>query len=93
MLTELQARALTTDELAERLIDHDQPSVQMLARQCLSKSVDVDEIEQLESKLEDVRQEASDAEEKSRELCDLLQQVLDQCEVPAELAAEIRAEL
>jgi hypothetical protein len=93
MLTELQARALTDDELADRLMDHSEPSVQILARRCLCKSVDVDEIEQLESKLEDARQEASDAESRSNELADLLQQVLEQCEVPADLAAEIRAEL
>lgn len=93
MLTELQARALTVDELADRLIDHAEPSVQMLARQCLSKSVDTDEMEQLESKLEDARQEASDAEDKARELCDLLRRVLDKCEVPADLADEIKAEL
>jgi hypothetical protein len=92
-LTELQARALTVDELAERLMDHEEPSVQVLARQCLTKSVDTDEIDQLESRLEDARQETSEAEDKARALCDLLQRVLDECEVPTELATEIRAAL
>lgn len=92
MLTELVARSLRDDELAERLRYHEDPGVHELASRIVGGSTET-QTAQLKRELEQANDELQEAERRVGTLKDLLFEVVEDCEIQPALLKRIKAEL
>lgn len=76
VVTELMARSLTAEELANRLLDHPDVAVRQLARYCLDGDTEA------RTELEEAKQSAEESEENVQEYASDLseaEEILDDC--------------
>lgn len=93
MLTELQARSLRNDELADRLRYHSEPGVAELAQRFFGSDMD-SELAETKRELAEAHDEIDDERRRAARLEALLSEVLDEeGELPADLLKRIQAEI